>query len=63
MKKIILAATMVALLAFAGSTSAQNDKIKKDKKDKKVTIKFITEDNGQKTVIDTSFDAKNDAAI
>lgn len=63
MKKIIIAAIAISLLAFAGKSNGQNDKEPKHKKDKKVNIKIITEEDGKKTVIDTSFDANDDVAI
>lgn len=60
MKKIIIAAAAISILAFAGNTHAQNNK---EKKDKKVSIKIISEENGKKTVVDTTFNAKDDEAI
>src|SRR5438128_1362603 len=56
----ILAAAMISILVFVESMHAQNNK---DKKDKRVSIKIISEENGKKTVIDTTFDAKDDEAI
>lgn len=63
MKKIILAAIAIALLVFIGSSRAQSSREKREKKEKKISIKIITEEDGKKTVIDTSFDAKDDVVI
>ncbi len=60
MKKIIIAAAAISLLVFVKSTHAQS---KKEKNDKKVSVTIITEENGKKTVIDTTFDAKDEESI
>ncbi len=60
MKKIILAALAIALLVLNGNIKAQNSE---NAKGKKVVIKIITEENGKKTVIDTSFESTDEAAI